>query len=73
MKGHFYKRGCKCKKKKCTCGAKWAFVIDIGLDPKTGKRSQKTKSGFINREEAVTAATTLLQELNLETYVDETD
>jgi len=46
MKGHIYRRGCKCKKKKCTCGSKWAFMVDIGIDPVTGKRKQKGKGGL---------------------------
>lgn len=73
MKGHVHRRGCTCKKKKCTCGSKWAFIIDIGLDPITGKRKQKTKSGFTTKLEAETAATTLMHELNEELYVEETD
>lgn len=35
MKGYFRKRG-----------EKWSFTIDIGKDPITGKRKQKTASGF---------------------------
>lgn len=35
MKGYFRKRG-----------EKWSFTIDIGRDPLTGKRKQKTVSGF---------------------------
>ncbi|WP_391117757.1 tyrosine-type recombinase/integrase [Psychrobacillus sp. L3] len=73
MKGHFYKRGCTCKKKKCTCGSKWAFTIDIGIDPITGKRKQKVRSGFKTREEAEAAATALIHELNQEIYMEETD
>lgn len=46
MKGHFYRRGCTCQKRNCFCGSKWAFVVDIGIDPVTGKRKQKSKSGF---------------------------
>ncbi|MDC3418603.1 site-specific integrase [Aquibacillus salsiterrae] len=74
MKGHIFRRGCTCKrKKKCICGAKWAFVVDIGKDPLTGKRKQKTKSGFPSHEEAEAAATTLIYELSQGTYVEETD
>ncbi|MFD2444203.1 tyrosine-type recombinase/integrase [Bacillus sp. CGMCC 1.16607] len=73
MKGHFYRRGCKCKKKKCTCGSKWAFIIDIGLDPVTGKRKQKVKSGFKTKQEAEEAVATLIHELNQGTYLEETD
>jgi integrase len=73
MKGHFYRRGCKCNKKKCTCGSKWAFTVDIGLDPVTGKRKQKVKSGFNTKQEAEEAAATLIYELNQGTYLEETD
>ncbi|KGX84321.1 MULTISPECIES: site-specific integrase [Pontibacillus] len=73
MKGHFYRRGCKCKKKKCTCGSKWAFTIDIGIDPITGKRKQKTKSGFNTEQEAEAAAAALIHEVNEGTYLEESD
>ncbi|ERI06612.1 Arm DNA-binding domain-containing protein [Aneurinibacillus aneurinilyticus] len=43
MKGYFRKRG-----------SKWSFSIDIGRDPGTGKRKQKTVSGFKTKKEAVT-------------------
>jgi integrase len=73
MKGHFYRRGCKCKKKKCTCGSKWAFTVDIGVDPITGKRKQKVKSGFYTNQEAEEASATLIHEVNQGTYLEETD
>ncbi|WP_066301125.1 tyrosine-type recombinase/integrase [Bacillus sp. FJAT-29937] len=74
MKGHIYRRNCTCKKKKkCSCGSKWAFVVDIGIDPITGKRKQKSKSGFLTQQEAEAAANTLIYELNQGTYVEETD
>ncbi|RSK29209.1 site-specific integrase [Bacillus sp. HMF5848] len=73
MKGHFYRRNCTCKKKKCTCGSKWAFTVDIGFDPLTGKRKQKVKSGFSTKQEAVETAATLIHELNQGTYLEETD
>lgn len=74
MKGHYYKRGCKCKKKKsCTCGAKWTYVVDIGVDPVTGKRKQKSKSGFKTKKDAEAAATALIHELEQGIYVEETD
>ena len=71
MKGSFYGRDCTCKKKKCFCGAKWAFTLDIGPNPKTGKRQQKQKSGFRTKEEAVRVATELIHELNDGNYVEE--
>src|SRR5690606_5425395 len=73
MKGHFYRRGCKCKKKKCTCGSKWAFVVDVGIDPVTGNRKQKTKSGYRTKLEAEKAAATLIHELEEGTFIQETD
>jgi integrase len=73
MKGHFYRRGCTCKKKKCSCGSKWAFTIDIGIDPITGKRKQKVKSSFNTKQEAEESATALIHELNQGTYLEETD
>ncbi|UII56238.1 site-specific integrase [Cytobacillus spongiae] len=71
MKGHFYRPRCKCNSKRCKCGASWAFIVDIGIDPKTGKRKQKKKSGFKTKKEAEIAAATLLNELNQGTFVDE--
>lgn len=73
MKGYFYKRGCTCKKKRCTCNAKWSFTIDIGKDPLTGKRKQKAKSGFISKEAAIEAANTLMYELFNDTYIVESN
>ncbi|MFC0476368.1 tyrosine-type recombinase/integrase [Robertmurraya beringensis] len=71
MKGHFYRRGCTCKKKNCSCGSKWAFVIDIGIDPVTGKRKQKTKSGFPTKKEAEVAAAAIIHELEQGFYIEE--
>lgn len=73
MKGHIYRRGCKCKKKKCTCGSKWAFLVDIGIDPISGKRKQKGKGGFKTKQEAESAAATLIYELEQGMYVEETN
>ncbi|MGG3272578.1 tyrosine-type recombinase/integrase [Priestia aryabhattai] len=73
MKGHFHRRGCTCKKKRCNCGATWSFVVDIGRDPATGKRKQKTKGGFRTKQEAESAAMELIYELNQGLYVQEKD
>lgn len=71
MKGSFYRRNCTCDRRRCTCGAKWAFTIDIGRDPKTGKRRQRQRSGFRTRNEAVKVATELLYEIDQGSYVEE--
>lgn len=71
---YFYKPKCKCdKNKKCKCGASWAYMIDIGKDPKTGKRKQRKKSGFRTKKEAEAAASIVKIEINQGTYVEETD
>ncbi|KUP04723.1 integrase [Bacillus coahuilensis p1.1.43] len=73
MKGHFYKRGCTCNKRRCSCGSKWTFVVDVGIDPKTGKRKQKSKGGFKTKQEAEAAATTLINELIQGIFIEETE
>ena len=71
MKGSFYRRGCSCKKKKCTCGAKWSFTIDIGINPETGKRRQKSKGGFKTKAEAEQKAAEIYHEFTIGTYIEE--
>lgn len=70
---YFRKRGCKCDGKRCTCDAAWSFSIDLGRDPKTGKRKQKTVSGFKTKKEAQLAAAAIQQELAQGTYITEKD
>lgn len=70
MIGSFRKRNCKCKKKRCTCGAKWYYRYDI-TDPKTGKRKQKEVGGFRTKEEAEEAAKRILAELQSGAYIEE--
>ncbi|MFJ7992474.1 Arm DNA-binding domain-containing protein [Peribacillus frigoritolerans] len=31
-------------------GNTWSYIVDIGRDPITGKRRQKTKSGFLEKK-----------------------
>lgn len=73
MKGYFRRRGCTCKKKRCTCGAKWSFTVDIGPDPATGERLQKTQGGFDTLEKAEEACNAIIYEVKNQTYVDESD
>jgi integrase len=60
MSGYFRKRG-----------DKWSYTLDIGDDPITGKRKQKTKTGFKTKKEAQIAASQLLQEITHGTYIAE--
>lgn len=70
MIGTFRLRGCTCKKKRCTCGAKWYFRYDIGPDPKTGKRRQREIGGFRTKTEAEAAAKKILVDMETGTYVE---
>ncbi|MGT8956992.1 tyrosine-type recombinase/integrase [Bacillus cereus] len=49
---------------------KYFYIVDIGIDPLTGKRKQKKKRGFITRKEAGNALTKLLSEVHTGTYVE---
>lgn len=60
MKGSYYKRG-----------NTWSYMLDVGIDPVTGKRKQKSKGGFKTKKEAQAAAAQMLTELNTGTYVEE--
>lgn len=74
MKGHYYKPHCKCpgkQSKKCGCGAKWAFILDAGIHPQTGKRRQKKKGGFDTKGDAEAAAAIMLVELQQGIFVEE--
>ncbi|OAS17459.1 tyrosine-type recombinase/integrase [Paenibacillus oryzisoli] len=71
--GSFRRRGCTCKKKKCTCGAKWYFRFDIGPDPKTGERRQREKGGFATKAEAEAAAKQIHTELIQGNFVEGKD
>lgn len=70
MIGSFRRRGCKCKKKRCTCGAKWTYRYHI-IDPVTGKRKQKETRGFETKAEAEAEAKRILAEIEKGIYVDE--
>lgn len=51
----FRRRGCTCKKKRCTCGAKWQYRINH-VDPLSNKRIEVSKGGFKTKSEAEKAA-----------------
>jgi integrase len=69
----FYRPSCKCKDKKCKCGATWAFTVEVGVDPKTGKRKRKKKSGFKTKKAAEVAVAKLLKELDDGVFIEEQD
>lgn len=60
VKGYFRKRG-----------SKWSFSVDIGRDPETGKRKQKTVSGFKTKKEAEKACAELIAQIENGDYIDE--
>lgn len=81
MQGHFYKPHCKCvdskgeskKTKKCSCGANWAYILDVGIDAQTGIRKQKKKGGYLTKGDAVKAAALIIAELENGTYSTDTN
>lgn len=69
MQGYFRRRGCTCEEgKKCTCGAKWSFTLDMGRDSITNRRIQKTKSGFKSKKEADLACAELIAQIKNNNY-----
>ncbi|TEB13421.1 tyrosine-type recombinase/integrase [Pelotomaculum propionicicum] len=72
MNGSIQKYGCICKKKRCTCGkTRYRYVVDVGINPATGRRKQEKKGGFLTRDEAQTACNAVIYELNHGTYIKE--
>lgn len=59
MKGYVRKRG-----------KVYAYTVDIGKDPITGKRKQKSKSGFKTKKEAQSALAELIASVEKGTYVE---
>ncbi|WP_405113726.1 tyrosine-type recombinase/integrase [Paenibacillus sp. FSL K6-1217] len=73
MKGHYYKPHCKCpglNKKKCKCGAKWAFIIDLGKKP-DGSRNPKKRGGFDTKDDAEAAAAIMLEQYKTNTLPED--
>lgn len=58
MKGYFRKRG-----------EKWSFTVDVGRDIRTGKRIQKTHSGYKTKKEAQAACAELIAQVSNGVYV----
>ena len=53
MKGYFRKRG-----------KSWSYTVDIGRDPITNERKQKTKGGFKTKKEAQAACAEIINQFN---------
>ncbi|PGL12236.1 hypothetical protein CN912_10590 [Bacillus cereus] len=49
---------------------KYFYIVDIVIDPLTGKRKQKKKRGFTTKKEAENALIKLLLEFHTGTYVE---
>lgn len=62
MKGHIRKRG-----------KTYTYVVDVGKDPITGKRIQKSKGGFKTKKECQAALAAVQTEYNEGTYVNESE
>jgi integrase len=62
MRGHVHRRG-----------KAWAFVVDVGRDPATGKRRQKTKGGFPTRVAAERALRQVLGRVDDGSYSPESN
>jgi integrase len=74
MKGYYKRRNCVCDDpKKCSCGKSWTYWVDIGLDPKTGERRQKSKGGFKTRKEAEDAVAALITDVKQGTFIKESN
>jgi integrase len=59
MRGYVYQRG-----------ETWTFVVDVGRDPITGKRKQKSKGGFQRKRDAEAALRKLLSEIDENRYIE---
>lgn len=73
MKGHFYKPSCKCDGNRCKCGATWSYIVDVGINPATGKRMQKKKGGFATKAAAEAHLAELLVSVNNNTFKNESN
>lgn len=54
-------------------GKTWQFTVEIGIDPVTGKRRQKTKGGFKTKKDAQLVAADIDKKVNNGTYVEESN
>lgn len=50
--------------------ATWGYVVDIGRDPFTGKRKQKSQDGFKREKDAQAALNKVLYEIDVQGYIE---
>ncbi|MCZ7535227.1 MAG: site-specific integrase [Acidimicrobiia bacterium] len=50
-------------------GKTWGYAVDVGRDPATGRRRQRTKGGFKTRREADAALAEVIRSVGTGTYV----
>lgn len=62
MRGRVFKRG-----------KTWTYMVDVGTDPKTGKRKQKKKRGFETKKEAEKSMAEVIVQAENGSYMDETN
>ncbi|MBU8881323.1 hypothetical protein BGM26_20605 [Bacillus sp. FJAT-29790] len=61
------------QKEKMHCGSKWAFIVDIGLDPVTGNRMQKVSEVLKQSRKLKQLLPIFIHELNRGTYLEKAD
>lgn len=49
-------------------GTTWTYVVDVGVDPATGKRKRKSKGGFKTKGECRAAASKIISDVEAGTY-----
>ena len=49
----------------------YKYIVDVGDDPKTGKRKRKSKGGFIKERDCQKALNEVLMQLQKNNYIDE--
>ncbi len=50
----------------------WTYVVDVGVDPVSGKRRQRTRGGFATKKEAEAALREMLGTVEVGTYASTT-
>jgi integrase len=51
-------------------GKTWSYVVDVGKDPITGRRRQKTKGGFTRKKDAEVALRKILSEIDEKRFIE---